>query len=103
RRAGRARGPGLGREGFPPDSDAPRPRIRTRRQLSGIERRIDVLQRNRQAIQAYLRACGEAEAATPAAVVGALDRLRRDGPDAQSDVDARRREEGSSSRERQVQ
>ncbi|MER7682792.1 MerR family transcriptional regulator [Streptomyces sp. NPDC096934] len=74
-----------------------------RRQLSSIERRIDVLQRNRQAIQAYLRACGEAEAATPEAVVGALDSLRRDGPDARSDVDARRRERGSSGRERQVQ
>ncbi|MFF4243585.1 MerR family transcriptional regulator [Streptomyces sp. NPDC001822] len=49
-----------------------------RRQLISIERRIDVLQRNRQAIAAYLRACEDRAAATPGAVVGALGRLRRD-------------------------
>ncbi|MEV0159101.1 MerR family transcriptional regulator [Nonomuraea fuscirosea] len=49
-----------------------------RRQLSSIERRIDVLQRNRQAIKAYLRACDDAAEATPAAVVRTLSRLRSD-------------------------
>ncbi|MFF3946840.1 MerR family transcriptional regulator [Streptomyces sp. NPDC001902] len=38
-----------------------------RRQLSSIERRIEVLQRNRHAIKAYLRAWEDAGAATPAA------------------------------------
>ncbi|GAA4576450.1 MerR family transcriptional regulator [Planotetraspora kaengkrachanensis] len=38
-----------------------------RRQLVSIERRIDVLQRNRHAIETYLRACEDAAAATPTA------------------------------------
>ncbi|MGW1729167.1 MerR family transcriptional regulator [Streptomyces sp. NPDC002306] len=49
-----------------------------RRQLTNIERRIDVLQRNRQAIAAYLRAWEDGTAATPAAADGVLARLRND-------------------------
>ncbi|GII27560.1 MerR family transcriptional regulator [Planotetraspora mira] len=41
-----------------------------RRQLSSIERRIDVLQRNRHAIETYLRAWEDAMAATPTAADG---------------------------------
>ncbi|MFI8002855.1 MerR family transcriptional regulator [Streptomyces sp. NPDC086010] len=52
-----------------------------RRQLSSIERRIDILQRNRQAIVAYLGACEDGASATPVTVEGALSRLRRDGGD----------------------
>ncbi|MEU4096764.1 MerR family transcriptional regulator [Streptomyces sp. NPDC026673] len=37
-----------------------------RRQLGSIERRIDVLQRNRQAIETFLRACDDAAPAAPA-------------------------------------
>ncbi|MER5597252.1 MerR family transcriptional regulator [Streptomyces sp. NPDC002265] len=47
-----------------------------RRQLGNIERRIDVLQRNRRAIHAYLRACDEAP--TTAGVVDAIGRLQHD-------------------------
>jgi DNA-binding transcriptional MerR regulator len=50
-----------------------------RRQLSSIERRIDVLQRNRQAIQAYLRAWEEAAAATPTGADGVPAPVAEDG------------------------
>ena len=54
-------------EAQPPVCPATKDLDGLRRQLSSIERRIDVLQRNRHAIQAYLRAWEDATAATPAA------------------------------------
>ncbi|MFJ4844486.1 MULTISPECIES: MerR family transcriptional regulator [unclassified Streptomyces] len=44
-----------------------------RRQLSSIERRIDVLQRNRQAIQTFLRAWEDYAVAAPASATAASD------------------------------
>lgn len=50
-----------------------------RRQLGGIERRIDVLRRNRQAIKACLRAWEDAGAATPTAADGVPGPVAEDG------------------------
>ncbi|MFJ5218356.1 MerR family transcriptional regulator [Streptomyces sp. NPDC088354] len=55
----------------PPDCLAERDLDGLRRQLGSIERRIDALQRNRQAIRMYLRAWEDAAAAaTPATATG---------------------------------
>ncbi|WP_053755866.1 MerR family transcriptional regulator [Streptomyces sp. AS58] len=56
--------------GQPTVCPAPRDLEGLRRQLSSIERRIDVLQRNRHAIKTYLSACVDAPAAVPMAAEG---------------------------------